>query len=107
MLNQNCLKRAALRVDHTVGGSVRSLMLIWAATLMLAFAFPRLADRRSQVIKYSPLRVSRVVAQPSALGPTVSIVAAGSLRRSQTWQDSAVYQVVVPYATAQNSIKPI
>ena len=107
MQNQNCLKRAALRVDHTVGGSVPSRNLIWTATLILAFAFTPLTETRSQEIKYSPLRVSSVIAQPSALGTTVSIVAEGSLRRAQTWQDSEGYHVVVPYATAQNSIKPI
>ena len=107
MQNQNCLKRAALRVVHTVGGGVPSRNLIWTATLILAFAFTPLTETRSQEIKYSPLRVSSVVAQPSALGTTVSIVAEGSLRRAQTWQDSEGYHVVVPYATAQNSIRPI
>ncbi len=77
------------------------------ATLILTFALLPLTETRPQEIKYSPLRVSSVVAQPSAVGTTISIVAEGSLRRAQTWQDSEGYHVVVPYATAQNSIKPI
>lgn len=106
MKNQNCLKRASLRVVHTVERSVANRNFIWTATLILAFALTPL-ETRSQEITYSPLRVSSVVAQPSAIGTTVSIVAEGSLRRAQTWQDSEGYHVVVPYATAQNSIKPI
>ena len=107
MKNQNCLKRTSLRVVHTVERSVANRNLVWTATLILAFALTPLTEARSQEIKYSPLRVSSVVAQPSAIGTTVSIVAEGSLRRAQTWQDSEGYHVVVPYATAQNSIQPI
>ncbi|MGI8919129.1 MAG: HEAT repeat domain-containing protein [Pyrinomonadaceae bacterium] len=107
MKNQNCLKRTSLRVVHTVKGNVPNLNRIWTATLLLTFALLPLTETRPQEIKYSPLRVSSVVAQPSAVGTTISIVAEGSLRRAQTWQDSEGYHVVVPYATAQNSIKPI
>ena len=106
MKNQNCLKQISLRVVHTVKRGVTNRNFIRIATLVLAFALTPL-ETRSQEIKYSPLRVSSVVAQPSALGTTVTIVAEGSLRRAQTWQDSEGYHVVVPYATAQNSIKPI
>jgi hypothetical protein len=107
MKNQNCLKRTSPRVVHTVERSVPNRNFIWSATLILAFALTPLTEARSQDIKYSPLRVSSVVAQPSAIGTSISIVAEGSLRRAQTWQDSEGYHVVVPYATAQNSIKPI
>lgn len=107
MKNQNCLKRTSLRVVHTVKRSVPNRNRIWTATLILTFVLTPLTETRPQEIKYSPLRVSSVVAQPSAVGTTISIVAEGSLRRAQTWQDSEGYHVVVPYATAQNSIKPI
>ena len=107
MKNPNCQKRTSLRVVHTGERSVPNCKSLWTAILMLAFALTPLTETRSQEIKYSPLRVTSVVAQPSAIGTTVSIVAEGSLRRAQTWQDSEGYHVVVPYATAQGSIKPI
>ena len=36
----------------------------------------------------------------------VSIAADGALRRAQTWQDNDGYHVIVPYASAHNSVKP-
>lgn len=107
MKNQICLLQTSLRVVHAVKRSVCDRSLICTATLILAFALTPLTEMRSQELKYSPLRVSSVVAQPSASGTTISIVAEGSLRRAQTWQDSEGYHVVVPYATVQNSIKPV
>lgn len=107
MKNQICLKQISLRVEHTVKRSVCGRRLIWTAGLILVFALTPLTETSSQEIKYSPLRISSVTAQPSASGTTVSIVAEGSLRRAQTWQDRDGYHVVVPYATVQNSIKPV
>lgn len=54
----------------------------------------------------APLRISSVSTQSSGNGTLVSITADGQLRRAQTWQDSDGYHVIVPYATAQNSVKP-
>ena len=44
-------------------------------------------ETQAQDTKYSPLRVSSVTAQVSEVSTTITIVAEGSLRRAQTWQD--------------------
>jgi HEAT repeat protein len=77
------------------------------APLILAFVMSPTIETRAQEIKYSPLTVSNIAGQVSATGTTISIVAEGSLRRAQTWQDGEGYHVIVPYATAQNSVKPL
>ena len=105
MKNENCLKRSALLVVHTAGRSLRTLTFGWAAVLLLVLG--PMIETGAQDMKYSPLRISSITAQASATGTTISIGAEGSLRRAQTWQDSEGYHIVVPYATAQYSIKPI
>ncbi len=107
MKKQNWLKRSVNCVVHTVGREVRKRNRISATALLLLFAIAPTLETRAQDIRYSPLRVSSVTAQDSINGTTVSIVAEGSLRRAQTWQDSDGYHVVVPYATAHNSVKPV
>lgn len=56
--------------------------------------------------KNTPLRIANVSTQDTDEGTTVSISADGSLSRAQTWQDGDGFHVVVPYASAQNTVKP-
>ena len=105
MKTPSCLKPSSLFIEPAVGVSV-CRQAILSTALILAFAVAPISETHAQEIKYSPLTVSNVAVQASANGTTVSIVGEGSLRRAQTWQDSDGYHVIVPYATAQNSIKP-
>ena len=107
MKKQNWLKRSLYCVVHTFGQEAPKRGPVSATALLLLFSIAPAIETRAQDIRYSPLRVSSVTAQDSISGTTVSIVAEGSLRRAQTWQDSDGYHVVVPYATANNSVKPV
>jgi HEAT repeat protein len=106
MKNLSCLKLSSLLIEPAVEVSVCKQAILTTA-LILAFVVAPISETLAQEIKYSPLTVSNVAVQASAIGTSVSIVAEGSLRRAQTWQDGEGYHVIIPYATAQNSIKPV
>jgi HEAT repeat protein len=106
MKKQNCLKRSFLCVVQTAERGVRNLDTILATALLLVFVIAPTIETRAQDIRYSPLRISSVTAQDSVNGTTISIVAEGSLRRAQTWQDSEGFHIVVPFATA-HTVKPL
>ena len=106
MKNLNCFRQSS-PVEPAARASLCVRNPLRIATLILAFVMAPTIQTRAQEIKYSPLTVSNVAAQVSGNGTTISIVAEGSLRRAQTWQDGEGYHVIVPYATAQNSVKPI
>ena len=107
MKKQNCLKQ------HPLLASRRKVQLgfcrlnVLVATLSLTFVVAPLGEAQAQDPKYSPLRVSSISAQVSEVSSTITIVAEGSLRRAQTWQDRDGYHVVIPYATALNSVRSL
>ncbi len=106
MKKQNCLKRFSLfRFAPNVQFGSSRLNVI--TTLSLAFILTPLASAQAQDPKYSPLRISSLAAQVSETSSTITIGAEGSLRRAQTWQDREGYHVVVPYATAQSSVRSL
>ena len=107
MKKQNCLKRYSLFASALkIQLGLSRLNLIFT-TLSVAILVVPLVRVKAQDPKYSPLKVSSVTAQVSEVSSTITIVAEGSLRRAQTWQDRDGYHVVVPYATAQNSVRSL
>ena len=80
---------------------------IWSSVLLsLLIGLSQSFPSHAQSPKKTPLRIANVTTQDAGDGTTISISADGSLSRAQTWQDGDGYHVVVPYASAQNSIKP-
>lgn len=79
---------------------------IWGSLLLSLVVGLSPASAHAQSPKNSPLRIANVSTQDAGEGTTISISADGSLSRAQTWQDGDGYHVVVPYASAQNTIKP-
>lgn len=80
---------------------------VWSlALLSLAVGLTPLLAVGAQAQRNAPLKVSSVATQAAGNGTLVSIAADGSLSQAQTWQDSDGYHVVVPYASAENSVKP-
>ena len=81
--------------------------MIWSSVLVsLVIGLSPLSSSHAQSPKKAPLKIANVSTQDAGDGTTISISADGSLSRAQTWQDSDGYHVVVPYASAQNTIKP-
>ena len=74
--------------------------------MSLVIGFSPSSSSRAQSPKNTPIRIASVSTQEAGEGTTISISADGSLSRAQTWQDGDGYHVVVPYASAQNTIKP-
>lgn len=107
MKKQSCLKQYRLLASGPKVQLRFSRLNLLVATLSLAFVVAPLIEAQAQDPKYSPLRVSSISAQVSEVSSTITIIAEGSLRRAQTWQDRDGYHVVVPYATALNSVRSL
>ena len=71
-------------------------------SLVLVFILPLLASQAQRL--RAPVKVSRIVVQPSGAGTAISIVADGSLSKAQTWQDVEGYHVVLPNTVALDSL---
>ena len=71
-------------------------------SLVVVFILPLLASQAQRL--RAPVKVSRIVVQPSGAGTAISIVADGSLSKAQTWQDVEGYHIVLPNTVALDSL---
>jgi hypothetical protein len=71
-------------------------------SLVVVFILPLLASQAQRL--RAPVKVSRIVVQPSGAGTAISIIADGSLSKAQTWQDVEGYHVVLPNTVALDSL---
>ena len=108
MKNLNCSKRwRQFAFLQKSGKQASKLRPMWSSALFfLALGLTPLSALQAQSHDKMPLRISSVSTQSSDNRTLISITADGQLRRAQTWQDNDGYHVIVPYASAQNSVKP-
>jgi HEAT repeat protein len=92
-------------VAQKTGSRLLELRLTAASALLLVVitVFTQVASQAQG--SYAPSKVTNVSAEPFANGTLISIAADSPLGRSQNWQDSEGYHLVIPNTVAADSLK--